>query len=64
MKTGNSVRDTDPADESGVAAVPGSQGVLVSEPSRSLRLQPLKDIQDIIDKLAVVTNQLRHPSKR
>ena len=41
----------------GAAAGPG-----VGQPGRSPRAQrPLQDIQDIIDKLAAVTQQLRHP---
>jgi hypothetical protein len=43
--------------------VPGAVGD--SHQARSLRTQkPLQDIQDLIDKLAAVTQQLRHPGHR
>ena len=62
MNSGDSVQDAsrtglDEASGPGAAAGPGSY-----TPARSPRTQkPLQDIQDIIDKLAVVTQQLRHP---
>jgi hypothetical protein len=37
-------------------------GTAADEPTRSPGTQkPLQDIQDLIDKLAAVTQQLRHP---
>jgi hypothetical protein len=66
MNPGNSVPDTDlscrPGQEeaSGAEATAGHGG---GQPARSPRAQrPLQDIQDLIDKLAAVTQQLRHPS--
>ena len=69
MITGNSVQDANPACRSepddasltGAAAdynIPDGPG----KPARTPRIhRPLQDIQDIIDKLAAVTQQLRHP---
>jgi hypothetical protein len=62
MNSGDSVQDAshtglDEASGPGAAAGHGSH-----TPARSPRTQkPLQDIQDIIDKLAAVTQQLRHP---
>jgi len=62
MNSGDSVHDAshtglDEASGLGAAAGEGSQA-----PARSPRTQkPLQDIQDLIDKLAAVTQQLRHP---
>jgi len=65
MNPGNSVHDANPSCPPGqddasrleAAAGYGSGGL-----ARSPRAQkPLQDIQDIIDKLAAVTQQLRHP---
>ena len=61
MNLGDSVQDVSrsgPDDGSlGVAAAHGDD-----KRAWSLRAQkPLQDIQDIIDKLAAVTQQLRHP---
>jgi hypothetical protein len=62
MNSGESVHDasrTGLDEASGPGAAAGHDG---STPARSPRTQkPLQDIQDIIDKLAVVTQQLRHP---
>jgi hypothetical protein len=62
MNPGDSVKDvsrTGPDEASGFGAAAG-QGS--DAPTRSLRSQkPLQDIQDIIDKLAAVTQQLRRP---
>ena len=58
MNPGDSVQDAtrsgpDEANDLGAAA---------DEPTRSPGTQkPLQDIQDLIDKLAAVTRQLRHP---
>ncbi len=59
MNLGKSVPDAsrsrpDDASRSGAAADQG-----IGKPARSPRT--LQDIQDIIDKLAAVTQQLRHP---
>jgi len=43
----------------------GRAGYSNGTPARSPRTQkPLQDIQDLIDKLAAVTQQLRHPGSR
>lgn len=63
MNIGDSVQDVSrsgPED----STVPGAAGHGDSHQARSLRTQkPLQDIQDLIDKLAAVTQQLRHPSR-
>jgi hypothetical protein len=60
MNPGDSVQDASrsgPDEASGLGAGQGN-----STPGRSPRTQkPLQDIQDIIDKLAAVTQQLRRP---
>jgi hypothetical protein len=60
MNPGDIMQDASragPDEAGGLGAAPG-QGTS----ARSLRNQkPLQDIQDIIDKLAAVTQQLRHP---
>ena len=60
MNPGDSVQDatrSGPDEASGFSAAP-DQGA----PTQSSRTQkPLQDIQDLIDKLAAVTQQLRHP---
>ncbi len=68
MNPGNSVQDANPScppgqdDASRPEATAGCGG---GGPVRSPRAQkPLQDIQDIIDKLAAVTQQLRHPGSR
>jgi hypothetical protein len=62
MNSGESVHDasrTGLDEASGPGAAAGHDG---HTPARSPRTQkPLQDIQDIIDKLAVVTQQLRQP---
>ena len=62
MNPGDSVQDvsrTGP-DETGGSGAAGGQGngTLTRSPGTE---KPLQDIQDIIDKLAAVTQQLRHP---
>lgn len=65
MNLGNSLPDADLSCRPGQddAGGPGAaHGPGDGQPGRSLRAQrPLQDIQDIIDKLAAVTQQLRHP---
>ena len=62
MNPGDSVHDAsrtrlDEASGLGAAAGQGSQ-----TPARSPRTyKPVQDIQDLIDKLAAVSRQLRHP---
>jgi hypothetical protein len=62
MNSGDSVHDAsrtrlDEASGLGAAAGQGSQ-----TPARSPRTyKPVQDIQDLIDKLAAVSQQLRHP---
>ena len=70
MNSGNSVQDPDLHSASAVPArdaeLPGpeeaQQGRLSGQPSGTRApLQHVQDIQEIIDKLAAVTKQLRHP---
>ena len=59
MNPGDSVQDATrpgPDEASGFGAATG-QGTPRSPGTQ----QPLQDIQDLIDKLAAVTKQLRHP---
>jgi len=62
MNAGDSVQDvsrTGPDEVSGFGAAAGQGN---STPTRSpSNAKPLQDIQDIIDQLAVVTQQLRRP---
>ena len=62
MNPGDSVQDvsrTGPDEASGLGAAAGQgNGTLARSPRTE---KPLQDIQDIIDKLAAVTQQLRHP---
>jgi hypothetical protein len=62
MNPGDSVQDvsrTGPDEASGPGAAAGQgNGTLTRSPGTE---KPLQDIQDIIDKLAAVTQQLRHP---
>ena len=61
MNFGDSVPDASRSDP-GDVTVPGAVDSLQA---RLLRTQkPLQDIQDLIDKLAAVTQQLRHPGRR
>ena len=58
MDPGNSVQD---ATRSGPDEADGL-GATADRPTRSPRTQkPVQDIQDLIDKLAAVTQQLRRP---
>lgn len=62
MNPGNSVQDADPR----VApAVPGQDADLPAAEDQSPRPRPpfqhVQDIQELIDKLAAVTKQLRYP---
>ena len=66
MNFGDSVPDASRSGPDDDVAVPGAVG---GDGDRhqawSLRTQkPLQDIQDLIDKLAAVTQQLRHPGRR
>jgi hypothetical protein len=62
MNSGDSVQDasrTGLDEASGLGAAAGGDS---STPARSPRIyKPLQDIQDLIDKLAAVSQQLRHP---
>lgn len=63
MNPGDSVQDpsrTGLDDASGL----GTAGQASSVPRSPGTLRPLQDIQEIIDKLAAVTQQLRHPGSR
>jgi hypothetical protein len=65
MNFGDSVQDAgrSGADDVTVPGAVGGDGD--GHHARSLRTQkPLQDIQDLIDKLAAVTQQLRHPVRR
>jgi len=65
MNFGDSVQDASRSgpDDITVPGAVGGDGD--SHHARSLRTQkPLQDIQDLIDKLAAVTQQLRHPGRR
>jgi hypothetical protein len=65
MNFGDSVQDASRSgpDDGPVPGVIGGDGD--SHQARSLRTQKsLQDIQDLIDKLAAVTQQLRHPGHR
>jgi hypothetical protein len=76
MNTGNSVRDADPrfavnADVSTVEALQESPGMATvgnevpDDEESTVRTRPsfhhVQDIQELIDKIAAVTKQLRHP---
>ena len=64
MNPGDSVHDvsrTGPDEASGPGAVGQGSGTMARSPRTE---KPLEDIQDIIDKLAIVTQQLRHPGSR
>lgn len=65
MNFGDSVQDASRSDPDN-AAVPGAVGGDGdSHEARSLGTQkPLQDIQDLIDKLAAVTQVLRHPGRK
>ena len=62
MNPGDSVQDvsrTGPDEASGLGAAAGQgNGTMARSPRTE---KPLQDIQDIIDKLAAVTQQLRRP---
>lgn len=64
MNPGDSVQDvsrTEPDEASGIGAA-AAQGN--GMPARSPRTQEsLQDIQEIVDKLAAVTQQLRYPNR-
>ena len=65
MNFGDSVQDASRsvADDVTVPGAVGGGGD--SHEARSLRTQrPLQDIQDLIDKLAAMTQQLRDPGRR
>lgn len=62
MNSGNSVQDADPRC---APAVSGQDADRSTQEGQRSRLHPspqhVQDIQEIIDKLAAVTRQLRHP---
>ncbi len=63
MNIGDSVQDASRS-RTDDGTVPGAAGEGDGQQARSLRTQKhLQDIQDLIDKLAAVTQQLRHPSR-
>jgi hypothetical protein len=68
MNSGHSVQDANPPcppgqDEASRLEAPAGCGS--GGPTRSPKAnKPVQDIQDIIDKLAAVTQQLRHPASR
>ena len=62
MNPGDSVQDvsrTVPDEASGLDATAGPGSAMMARSPRTEK--SLEDIQDIIDKLAAVTQQLRHP---
>ena len=64
MNFGDSVQDASRSSRDDVTVSGAVGGDGDSHHARSLRTQrPLQDIQDLIDKLAAVTQQLRHPSR-
>jgi hypothetical protein len=65
MNFGDSVQDASRSGPDDVPAPGAVGGDGDSHHARSLRTQkPLQDIQDLIEKLAAVTQQLRHPGRR
>jgi hypothetical protein len=67
MNPGPSVQDAHPPCPPGQddASCPEGTAGYPGAMARSPRSQkPLQDIQDIVDKLAAVTQQLRHPGSR
>jgi hypothetical protein len=65
MNFGDSVQDASRAGPDDVTVVSAVGGDGDSHEARSLRTQKaLQDIQDLIDKLATVTQQLRHPIRK
>ena len=61
MNPGDSVHDvsrTGPDEASGPGAAGQGSGMMARSPRTE---KPLEDIQDIIDQLAAVNQQLRHP---
>ena len=61
MNPGDSVHDvsrTGPDEASGPGAAGQGSGMMARSPRTE---KPLQDIQDIVDKLAAVTQQLRRP---
>ena len=65
MDFGDSVQDASRSDTDDVTVSGAVGGDGDSHHAWSLRTQkPLQDIQDLIDRLAAVTQQLRHPGRR
>jgi hypothetical protein len=65
MNFGDSVQDASRSGPDDVTVPGAAGGDSDSRQARSLWTQkPLQDIQDLIDKLAAVTQQLRHPARR
>lgn len=65
MNFGDSVQDASRSGPDDVTVLPTAGGDGDSHETRSLRTQKsLQDIQDLIDKLAAVTQQLRHPGRK
>jgi hypothetical protein len=65
MNFGDSVQDASRSGPDGAPMPTAVGGDGDSHEARSLRTQKsLQDIQDLIDKLAAVTQQLRHPGRK
>jgi len=65
MNFGDSVQDASRSDHDDVTVPSAVGGDGDSHEARSVRTQkPVQDIQDLIDKLAAVTQQLRHPGRK
>jgi len=64
MNFGDSLEDASRSGPDDVTAPGAVDGHGDGHRARALTIQrPLQDIQDIIDKLAAVTQQLRHPAR-
>jgi len=62
MNSGDSVQDASPTGLDEASGPDAAAGEGSYTPARSPRFhKPVQDIQDLIDKLAVVSQQLRHP---
>jgi len=64
MNPGDIVQDVSRPGPDEARGIGAAAGQLNSGPARSLRTQEsLQDIQEIVDQLAAVTQQLRHPKR-
>ena len=64
MNFGDSLQDASRSEPDDVTVTGAADGHGDGHRARALTIQrPLQDIQDIIDKLAAVSQQLRHPAR-